>query len=1082
MSTAETTGITEGYQFDFEVMASRSLNDTPLDIEFTITDNGGTGATIIGTTVRIQGDMRTATGIVTSIGNVTSDTDITIAIRDTANYNVSAIDPSITVTVKDNDAPTAAAPRMTISKAIDYVADGGDVTFTINASDMPNATSTDVNVSLSGSSFFDGDLVRSVNFDNTEDMDTLVVTTTADSASLSHGIITATILEGAGYVRSETRTENETSIVVADNLPAISITAIDPVDEADEMFTVELVSDIQLVAGYDLTIDTLTVVDANEDDPQYSPVIITNPIEITNTSMENSVDVDVTFTKDPDYEGWDNLTVSLGNSDNYTADPNANSRTVIIREEQLASITVSLDVPISVVEGDDIEVTLTTSEALAAGQSIMVDLDVSNSTGTFLDPNFDNDLKYEISDTNSDSENKVKYMISTQEQGGSVDGAIEFTVMRGNNYEPGSEFTKTVAIQEQDLLPKVTISAMAPTTIEEGETAVFVIAASAVTPPADSITVFVELADATSTGDFLATTTTTTDNPHPVTLASGDSETLSIRTVADVDEEENGSISARITADPKQADAMQRTTYLPGEMDDITAMIMVNDNDAPGIAPTITISADSNVVNEGDDAIFIFTASPPPTGENVINVHYEITQVGEFLDTFTAEDDINITSTGPARLPLATVPDADSEENGTVSIQLVGDKLVTPAYSVGLVYSTSITINDNDDATLPRITISAVSADVTEGAGAQVMFTVESELGSDTSITTVDDVKVEVTQVGNYLAPTDLGTRDVDITAVGTGVPIVLDIINDDFDEEPGMVIARVLTDTDGTPNWSVGISDRTPITVTSEAADIPTLSIAAGSDNDTVNEGDDSTDRGELTFDVMLTGQTEKDVTVKYVLTDSNPVSAVNGTDYVSTVTDLEIESGQSSATITVELIGDELDEDNETFIVMLASTSVNANIDDNDHSVTATINDDDPLPTVSIANDSNMEGQVGGSNNVDLTVTLDPVSGRDVIVNYTVEPLTAELTSDYTLPDPQSITIAAGVNTGTISIPIEGDIENEPDETFRVTLSKPATANLPAEDASVSATAIGTILNDDAPTLAVRSRMVPEDIELLN
>ena len=180
------------------------------------------------------------------------------------------------------------------------------------------------------------------------------------------------------------------------------------------------------------------------------------------------------------------------------------------------------------------------------------------------------------------------------------------------------------------------------------------------------------------------------------------------------------------------------------------------------------------------------------------------------------------------------------------------------------------------------------------------------------------------------------------------------------------MVIARVLSDTDGTPNWSVGDPNQAIVTVTSEAAEIPTISIAADTGNDSVEEGDDSSDSGELTFTVTRTGATEKDVTVKYTLTDSSPVSAVSGTDYESAVVDVNIPASldaTANGTITVALIGDELDEADETFVVMLANTSVNATVHATDHTETATIKDDDPLPVVSIAADESSEGNAGGS-----------------------------------------------------------------------------------------------------------------------
>ena len=57
--------ITEGYEFTFEVESDRDLNGTALEITFDVTDGGGTGATITGTSVMILGDSRTAIGTVT---------------------------------------------------------------------------------------------------------------------------------------------------------------------------------------------------------------------------------------------------------------------------------------------------------------------------------------------------------------------------------------------------------------------------------------------------------------------------------------------------------------------------------------------------------------------------------------------------------------------------------------------------------------------------------------------------------------------------------------------------------------------------------------------------------------------------------------------------------------------------------------------------------------------------------------------------------------------------------------------------------------------------------------------------------
>ena len=72
----------------------------------------------------------------------------------------------------------------------------------------------------------------------------------------------------------------------------------------------------------------------------------------------------------------------------------------------------------------------------------MVELGVSDATGTFLDPSTfanagDTSLLVEFSSTD---ELTKEVTINTQAQAGTTDGAIELQIMRGNQYEPASNY------------------------------------------------------------------------------------------------------------------------------------------------------------------------------------------------------------------------------------------------------------------------------------------------------------------------------------------------------------------------------------------------------------------------------------------------------------------------------------------------------------------------------------------------------------------------------------------------------------------------------------------------------------------
>ena len=76
--------------------------------------------------------------------------------------------------------------------------------------------------------------------------------------------------------------------------------------------------------------------------------------------------------------------------------------------------------------------------------------------------------------------------------------------------------------------------------------------------------------------------------------------------------------------------------------------------------------------------------------------------------------------------------------------------------------------------------------------------------------------------------------------------------------------------------------------------------------------------------------------------------------------------------------------------------------------------------------------------------TVRLDAVSGKDVTVRWGTSDGEAEAGSDYTGHSNQLLTIPAGQRSKTLTVPTTDDTDDEPDETFMVTLSNPTNATL--------------------------------------
>ena len=74
--------------------------------------------------------------------------------------------------------------------------------------------------------------------------------------------------------------------------------------------------------------------------------------------------------------------------------------------------------------------------------------------------------------------------------------------------------------------------------------------------------------------------------------------------------------------------------------------------------------------------------------------------------------------------------------------------------------------------------------------------------------------------------------------------------------------------------------------------------------------------------------------------------------------------------------------------------------------------------------------------------TVSLDAAPAEDVTVVYTTSSGTAAQNADFTATT-GTLTISAGVETGTIEVPVLTDTENEQTETATLTLTSPNNAD---------------------------------------
>jgi len=120
--------------------------------------------------------------------------------------------------------------------------------------------------------------------------------------------------------------------------------------------------------------------------------------------------------------------------------------------------------------------------------------------------------------------------------------------------------------------------------------------------------------------------------------------------------------------------------------------------------------------------------------------------------------------------------------------------------------------------------------------------------------------------------------------------------------------------------------------------------------------------------------------------------------------------------------------------------------------------------LPAISISNVSKKEGN-SGTKQFDFTVSLDKPSSDTVTVKYETVDNTAVAPGDYAAVSKTKIKFKPGDTTKIVSITVNGDIDPESDEIFKVKLSSPVNAII-ADDIGK-----GTIKDDDGPQAQVAS-----------
>ncbi|MCR9201189.1 MAG: proprotein convertase P-domain-containing protein, partial [Planctomycetaceae bacterium] len=543
-----------------------------------------------------------------------------------------------------------------------------------------------------------------------------------------------------------------------------------------------------------------------------------------------------------------------------------------------------------------------------------------------------------------------------------------------------------------------------------------------------------------------------------------------------------------ISGDPTEATAPVEVTIPVGAVSASFLVAAVNDMILDGTqTATFTATAPGFVSDSADldvtDSTFevnLTASTLVATETDATVITLEAVAASPVIGNQSVEIDISGAGITPDDYVLGSnvLIIADGQTTASTTLTIVDDslvELVTELLTVELVNasiglapganaSEQIAVTDNDAAT---ITIDDVTQLETNSGTSALQFTITMDAEVDTDITfnvsTVDGTATaadnDFVAVNNANVGFQTGgslTRTIIIQGVGD-TKVELD---ESFTVELTNLVALGRT---------VSITDAVG-TATLTNDDAALISIA----DVRMDEGDSGFTA--FTFDLTLSADVDAPVSVQANTADGT--ATVADSDY-SLVSNIPVGftpnfGGPQTQTLTVQVVGDMVVEDDEDFTVLLSGLLADGrNVLLDDAEATGTIVNDDAA-RLSVANVAVLEGDAG-TTQLTFEVTLSDDVNSGFSVDYSVAAGTATSGIDFT-PVPGGTLNFAGTagEIQTVTVDIAGDEVVELDETILLNLSNLVASGLDVTLDSVQA--VGTITNDDAATLAVNNIQVFE------
>jgi hypothetical protein len=331
------------------------------------------------------------------------------------------------------------------------------------------------------------------------------------------------------------------------------------------------------------------------------------------------------------------------------------------------------------------------------------------------------------------------------------------------------------------------------------------------------------------------------------------------------------------------------------------------------LLPSITLAvAPASVTEDGTpNLVYTFTRTTPTT--SALTVNYTVGGTATFSTDYTQSGAASFTSTtgtvtfaaGSSTATVTVNPTADTtvESDETVILTLASGT----GYTVGTTTPVTGTITNDDTS----VTLAVSPASVTEDGTTNLVYTFTR------SGVTTNPLTVNYTLGGTATLNTDYtrtGTNNTVTFAAGSSTATVtIDPTADTIVESNETVILTLAAGTGytiGTTTPVTGTINNDDTTVTSQLS-INDITVVEGKDNNAI-------------LTVTVDNPNSQPITFNYT---TAPINATANVDYTSKTGTITIAPNTATATISIPILNDNLNEPDEAFTVTL-SNPVNATI----------------------------------------------------------------------------------------------------------------------------------------------------------